>query len=121
MSQIAIFTLDDGHGHREELSDGGCSGALYTIIWETFEEMGVDCRAQAALDCMALDCVRIDTALAAELLRLLPKTEEERSAWAAQIALEWAMPVEILAVGLETLAAHLRQVTEGRMLYYELI
>lgn len=121
MSQIAVFTLDDGQGHREELSDGGCSGALYTIIWETFEEMGVDCRMQAALDCGALDCVQIDDALAAELLAILPKTEEEQAAWTAEIALEWDAPAEILAVGLETLTAHLRRVTKGCTLYYELI
>ena len=121
MSQIAIFTLEDSQGHREELTDGGCSGALYTIIWETFEEMGVDCRMQAALDCTALDCVQIDAALAAELLRLLPKTAEERAAWTAQIALEWEMPAELLAAAVQALAAHLRQVSAERILNYEMI
>ena len=39
----------------------------------------------------------------------------------SQIALEWEMPVKILTVGLETLTAHLKRVTEGCTLYYELI
>lgn len=39
----------------------------------------------------------------------------------SQIALEWDAPAELLAVELETLSAHLRRVTKGCTLYYELI
>ena len=57
MSQIPSFYLIR-NVQKKELSDGGCSGGVYTAIWDWCEdELDMDVRSRAPQTEDALDCV----------------------------------------------------------------
>ena len=71
MSQIASFYLLKD-GKRRELSDGGCSGAVYMAIWDWCEsELDLDVRFPAPQTEDALDCALLEGELASKLLAAL--------------------------------------------------
>lgn len=118
MSQIASFYLLKD-SQRRELSDGGCSGAVYMAIWDWCEsELDIDGRFQAPQTDDTLDCVQLEGELAEELLTALQ--EQDLTELAAQIAPDWDLPTEAVQSGLETLCSHLEQVQDGAALLYEM-
>ena len=71
MSQIASFYLLKD-GRRQELSNGGCSGAVYMAIWDWCEsELDLDVRFPAPQTEDTLDCALMEGELAEELLAAL--------------------------------------------------
>ena len=71
MSQIASFYLLKD-GQRQELSNGDCSGAVYTAIWDWCEyELDLDVRFPAPQTEDTLDCALLEGELAADLLSAL--------------------------------------------------
>ena len=84
MSQIASFYLLKD-GQRQELSDGGCPGAVYMAIWDWCEsELDLDVRFPAPQTEDALDCALLEGELAEELLAALES--RDLPALAAEIA-----------------------------------
>ena len=71
MSQIASFYLLKD-GHRQELSGGDCSGAVYMAIWDWCEsELDLDVRFPAPQTEDTLDCALLEGELASQLLAAL--------------------------------------------------
>lgn len=122
MSQIAVFFLRDAQGGQEELTDGGCSGALYTVIWSYIEEeLDTLCRTQPPENEEALDCVVVEETLARQLLEALPSTEAALAELAAAVAADWALSADLTLLALQTLIEHLRRVRKDIVLYYALL
>ena len=119
MSQIASFYLLKD-GQRQELSGGGCSGAVYMAIWDWCEsELDLDVRFSAPQAEDALDCALLEGELASALLATL--WEQDFPELAAEIAPDWDLPTEAVQSGLETLRSHLELVQGGGALLYEMI
>ena len=118
MSQIPSFYLIR-NVQKKELSDGGCSGGVYTAIWDWCEdELDMDVRSSAPQTEDALDCVLLDGALAAELLAELQ--QQNLPELATQIAPDWDLPADAVESGLKTLRSHLEQAEGGAALLYEM-
>ena len=118
MSQIASFYLLKD-GQRRELSDGGCSGAVYLAIWDWCEcELDLDVRFPAPQTEDTLDCALLEGELAEELLAALES--HDLPALAAEIAPDWDLPAGAVQRGLETLRSHLELVRGGAALLYEM-
>ena len=119
MSQIASFYfLKDGQ--RQELSNGGCSGAVYMAIWDWCEsELDLDFRFPAPYSEETLACALLDGELAFTLLAAL--RERDLPELAAEIAPDWDLPTEAVQSGLETLRSHLELVQDDAALLYEMI
>ena len=118
MSQIASFYLLKD-GQRRELSDGGCSGAVYMAIWDWCEsELDPDVRFSAPQMEYTLDCALLEGELAEELLAALES--RDLPALAAEIAPYWDLPAGAVQRGLETLRSHL-ELARGGALLYEMI
>ena len=119
MSQIASFYLLKD-GQRRELSDGGCSGAVYMAIWDWCEsELDLDVRFPPSQTEETLDCALLEGELAEELLAALEG--RDLPALAAEIASDWDLPAEAVQSGLHTLRSHLELVRGGGTLLYEMI
>ena len=119
MSQIASFYLLKD-GQRQELSGGGCSGAVYMAIWDWCEsELDLDVRFSAPQAEDTLDCALLEGELASALLATL--WEQDFPELAAEIAPDWDLPTEAVQSGLETLRSHLELVQGGGALLYEMI
>ena len=119
MSQIASFYLLQD-GQRRELSDGGCSGAVYMAIWDWCEcELDLDVRFSAPQTEDTLDCALLEGELASALLAAL--REQDLPALAAEIAPDWDLPAGAVQSGLETLRSHLELARGGGTLLYEMI
>ena len=117
MSQIASFYLLKD-GQRRELSDGGCSGAVYMAIWDWCEsELDLDVRFPAPQTEDTLDCALLEGELAEEVRTALEG--RDLPALAVEIAPDWDLPAEAVQSGLETLRAHL-ELTQGGALLYEM-
>ena len=115
MSQIASFYLLKD-GQRQELSNGDCSCAVYTAIWDWCEyELDLDVRFPAPQTEDTLDCALLEGELAADLLSAL--RERNLPELAAEIAPDWDLPAETIQSGLETLRSHLELVRGGALLY----
>ena len=118
MSQIASFYLLKD-GQRQELSDGGCSGAFYMDIWDWCEsELDLDVRFPAPQTEDTLDCALLEGELASDLLAAL--REQDFRELAAEIAPEWDLPTEAVQSGLETLRSHLELAQGDTALLYEM-
>ena len=118
MSQIASFYLLKD-GQRQELSNGDCSGAVYTAIWDWCEyELDLDVRFPAPQTEDTLDCALLEGGLAADLLSAL--RERNLPELAAEIAPDWDLPAEAIQSGLETLRSHLELVQGNTSLLYEM-
>ena len=118
MSQIASFYLLKD-GQRQELSDGGCPGAVYMAIWDWCEsELDLDVRFPAPQTEDALDCALLEGELAEELLAALGT--RALPARAAGTAPAWDLPAGAVQRGLETLRSHL-ELARGGTLLYEMI
>ena len=118
MSQIASFYLLKD-GQRQELSNGDCSGAVYTAIWDWCEyELDLDVRFPAPQTEDTLDCALLEGELAADLLSALQ--ERNLPELAAEIAPDWDLPAEAIQSGLETLRSHLELVQGNTSLLYEM-
>ena len=119
MSQIASFYLLKD-GQRRELSDGGCSGAVYLAIWDWCEcELDLDVRFPAPQTEDTLDCALLKGELASKLRATL--REQGLSELAAEIAPDWDLPTEAVQSGLETLRSHLELVRGDAALLYEML
>ena len=118
MSQIASFYLLKD-GRRRELSDGGCSGAVYMAIWDWCEsELDLDVRFPAPQAEDALDCALLEGELAEEVLAALEG--RDLPALAVEIAPDWDLPAEAVRSGLHTLRSHLELARGGGALLYEM-
>ena len=118
MSQIASFYLFKD-GRRQELSNGGCSGAVYMAIWDWCEsELDLDVRFPAPQTEDTLDCTLLEGELASALLAAL--REQNLPELAAEIAQDWNLPNEAVQSGLETLRSHLELVQGNTSLLYEM-
>lgn len=118
MSQIASFYLLKD-GQRQELSNGDCSGAVYTAIWDWCKyELDLDVRFPAPQTEDTLDCALLEGELAADLLSAL--RERNLPELAAEIAPDWDLPAETIQSGLETLRSHLELVQGNTSLLYEM-
>lgn len=119
MSQIASFYLLKG-GQRQELSNGGCSGAVYMAIWDWCEsELDLDVRFPAPQTEETLDCDLLEGELAFALLTTL--RERDLPELAVEIAPDWDLPTEAVQSGLETLRSHLELVRGDDALLYEMV
>ena len=119
MSYIASFYLLK-NGQRQELSDGGCSGAVYMAVWDWCEsELDLDVRFPAHQAEETLDCVLLKEELASDLLAAL--REQDLPELAAEIASDWDLSAEAVQSGLETLHSHLELVKGNIALLYEMI
>ena len=119
MSQIASFYLLKGD-RRQELSGGGCSGAVYMAIWDWCEsELDLDVRFPAPQAEDTLDCALLKGELASNVLAAL--REQDLPELAAEIAPDWDLPTEAVQSGLETLRSHLELVQGDAALLYEMI
>ena len=119
MSQIASFYLLKD-GQRQELSNGGCSGAVYMAIWDWCEsELDLDVRFPAPQTEDTLDCALMEGELAEELLATLES--RDLPALAAEIAPDWDLPAAAVQSGLETLRSHLELARGGAALLYEML
>ena len=119
MSQIASFYLIK-EGWRQELSDGGCSGAVYMAIWDWCEcELDLDVRFPAPQTENTLDCALLEGELASALLTAL--REQDIPELAARIAPDWDLSAEVVRDGLETLRSHLELVQGDTALLYEMV
>ena len=118
MSQIASFyMLKDGR--RRELSNGGCSGAVYLAIWDWCEsELDLDVRFPAPRAEDSLDCALLEGELAEEVLAALEG--RDLPALAVEIAPDWDLPAEAVRSGLHTLRSHLELARGGGALLYEM-
>ena len=118
MSQIAFFYLLKD-SRRQELSNGGCSGAVYMAIWDWCEsELDLDVRFPAPQTEDTLDCALLEGELASKLLAAL--REWDRPELAAELAPDWDLPTEVVQSGLETLRSHLELVQDDAALLYEM-
>ena len=118
MSQIASFYLLKG-GRQQELSNGDCSGAVYTAIWDWCEyELDLDVRFPAPQTEDTLDCALLEGELASNLLAALES--RDLPVLAAEIAPDWDLPAEAVQRGLETLRSHLELVRDDAALLYEM-
>ena len=118
MSQIASFYLLKD-GQRRELSDGGCSGAVYIAIWDWCEsELDLDVRFPAPQTEDTLDCALLEGELAEEVRAALEG--RDLPALAVEIAPDWDLPAEAVQRGLETLRSHLGLVQGNTALLYEM-
>ena len=118
MSQIASFYLLQD-GRRQELSNGGCSGAVYMAIWDWCEsELDLDVRFPAPQTEDTLDCALLEGELASELLVAL--REQDLPGLAAEIAPDWDLPTGEVQSGLETLRSHLELAQGDAALLYEM-
>ena len=118
MSQIASFYLLKD-GRRQELSNGGCSGAVYMAIWDWCEsELDLDVRFPAPQTEDTLDCAMLEGELASKLLAAL--REQNLPVLAAEIAPDWDLSNEVVQSGLETLRSHLELVQGNTSLLYEM-
>ena len=118
MSQIASFYLLKD-GQRRELSNGGCSGAVYMAIWDWCEsELDLDVRFPAPQAEDSLDCALLEGELAEEVLAALEG--RDLPALAVEIAPDWDLPAEAVRSGLETLCSHLKLARGGGALLYEM-
>ena len=118
MSQIASFYLLKDC-RRQELSNGGCSGAVYMAIWDWCEsERDLDVRFPAPQTEDTLDCALLEGELASQLLAAL--REQDLPELAAEIAPDWDLPTEVVQNGLETLRSHLVLVRGDIALLYEM-
>ena len=118
MSQTASFYLLK-EGRRQELSNGGCFGAVYMAIWDWCEsELDLDVRFPAPQTEDTLDCALLEGALASKLLAAL--REQNLPELAAEIAPDWDLPAETVQSGLETLRSHLELVRGNTALLYEM-
>ena len=118
MSQIASFYLLKD-GQRQELPDGGCSGAVYLAIWDWCEsELDLDVRFPAPQAEDTLDCALLEGELVGEVLAALEG--RDFPALAAEIAPDWDLPAEAVQSGLETLCSHLELARGGGALLYEM-
>lgn len=119
MSQIASFYLFKD-GQRQELSDGECSGEVYTAIWDYCEaELEVDGRFHAPQTEDVLDCVLLDEGMAAQLLEAFSKQDVPQLS--VRLASDWDLPARAVQRGLETLLIHLEEVKGSALLLYEMI
>ena len=117
MSQIVSFYLLKD-GQRQELSDGGCSGAVYMAIWDWCEsELDLDVRFPAPQTEDTLDCALLEGELTSDLLAALES--RDLPALAAEIAPDWDLPAGAVQRGLETLRSHL-ELARGVALLYEM-
>ena len=115
MSQIASFYLLKD-GHRQKLSNGDCSGAVYMAIWDWCEsELDLDVRFPAPQTEDTLDCALLEGELASNVLAALQ--EQYLPELAAEIAPDWDLPAGAVQRGLETLRSHLELVRGGALLY----
>ena len=90
MSQIASFYLLKD-GRRQELSNGGYSGAVYMAIWDWCEsELDLDVRFPAPQTEDTLDCALLEGELAEELLAALES--RDLPALAAGDRPDWDLP-----------------------------
>ena len=118
MSQIASFYLIQD-GRRQELSNGGRSGAVYMAIWDWCEsELDLDVRFPAPQTEDTLDCALLEGELAAKLLAAL--REQDLPELAAEIAPDWDLPTKAVQSGLETRRSHLELVQDDAALLYEM-
>ena len=118
MSQTASFYLLK-EGRRQELSNGGCSGAVYMAIWDWCEsELDLDVRFPAPQTEDTLDCALLEGELASKLLAAL--REQNLPELAVEIAPDWDLPAETVQSGLETLRSHLELVRGNTALLYEM-
>lgn len=118
MSYIASFYLING-SRTTRLPDGGCSGEIYTAVWDYCDEnFDVDCRVNAPQNEEVLDCVLIDEKMAAELMEQFKNGS--LSSIAASIAQEWDVPEEAAERGLASLVDNLALVQDGAVLLYEM-
>ena len=119
MSQTASFYLLK-EGRRQELSNGGCFGAVYMAIWDWCEsELDLDVRFPAPQTEDTLDCALLEGELASKLLVAL--REQNLPELAAEIAPDWDLPAETVQSGLETLRSHLELVRGNTALLYEML
>ena len=119
MSQIAAFYLIKNN-QRHELPDGGCSGEVYTAIWDWCEyELDIDVRFCAPQTEDTLDCVLIDKPVAANLLKAFQ--QQEIPQLAAKIVADWDLPAEAAAQGLALLVSYLVHLREDTALLYEMV
>ena len=119
MSQIASFYLLKD-GHRQELSNGNCSGAVYMAIWDWCEsELDLDVRFPAPQTEDTLDCALLEGEMASNVLAAL--REQDLLELADEIAPDWDLPTEAVQSGLETLRSHLELVQGAAALLYEMI
>ena len=118
MSQIASFYLLQD-GRRQELSDGGCSGAVYMAIWDWCEgKLELDVRLSAPQTEGIPDCALLKGELAFALLAALQDQDLPRLA--AEIAPDWDLPANAVQRGLETLRSHLELAQGDATLLYEM-
>ena len=118
MSQIASFYLLKD-SQRQELSNGGCSGAVYMAIWDWCEsDLDLNVRFPAPQTEDTLDCALLEGELASKLLAALQ--EQDIPELAAEIAPDWDLPNEAVQNGLETLRSHLELVRGDAALLYEM-
>ena len=118
MSQTASFYLLK-EGRRQELSNGGCFGAVYMAIWDWCEsKLDLDVRFPAPQTEDTLDCALLEGELASKLLAAL--REQNLPELAAEIAPDWDLPAETVQSGLETLRSHLELVRGNTALLYEM-
>ena len=118
MSQTESFYLLK-EGRRQELSNGGCFGAVYMAIWDWCEsELDLDVRFPAPQTEETLDCTLLKGELASKLLAAL--REQNLPELAAEIATDWDLPTEAVQSGLETLRSHLELVQGDAALLYEM-
>ena len=118
MSQTASFYLLK-EGRRQELSNGGCFGAVYMAIWDWCEsELDLDVRFPAPQTEDTLDCALLEGELASNVLAAL--REQDLPELSAEIAPDWDLPAETVQSGLETLRSHLELVRGNTALLYEM-
>ena len=118
MSQTASFYLLK-EGRRQELSNGGCFGAVYMAIWDWCEsELSLDVRFPAPQTEDTLDCALLEGELASNVLAAL--RERDLPELAAEIAPDWDLPTEAVQSGLETLRSYLELVRGNTALLYEM-
>ena len=119
MSQIPSFYLIR-NVQKKELSDGGCSGGVYTAIWDWCEsELDLNVRVPAPQTEDTLDCALLEGELASKLLAAL--REQDLLELAAEIAPGWDLPAKVVQSGLETLRSHLELVRGNTALLYEML
>lgn len=114
MSQITFFYLLQD-GQQQKLSDGNCSGAVYTAIWDWCEyELDLDVCFPAPQTEDSLDCALMEGELSALREQSLP-----------ELAIEIAPDLDLLAgavqSGLETLHSHLELVQGSTSLLCEIV
>lgn len=118
MSYIGSFYLINGN-RSAELPDGGCSGEVYTALWDYCEEnFDIDCRMNAPQNDGIADCVLIDEKMAAELLEQFKNCS--LNGMAAAIAQDWELPQAAAERCLTAFIDNLALVQDGAVLLYEM-